>query len=64
MSYRTIRFSGWTAATRTKGSYCSAQYSRIARRRGPDMAAAAPAHSMLERAWHLLSTGALCEGAN
>jgi transposase len=47
------------AASRTKGTYYSAQYSRIARRRGPNKAAVAVAHSMLETAWHLLSTGAL-----
>ncbi len=34
---------------------------RIARRRGPNKAAVAVAHSMLEPAWHLLSTGALYE---
>ena len=47
------------AAARTKGSYYSALYARIARRRGPNKAAVAVAHSMLETAWHLLSTGAL-----
>ena len=47
------------AASRTKSSYYSAQYSRIARRRGPNKAAVAVAHSMLEVVWHLLSTGAL-----
>lgn len=47
------------AAARTKGSYYSAQYSRIARRRGPNKAAVAVAHSILETSWHLLSTGAL-----
>jgi transposase len=46
------------AAARTKGSYYSALYSRIARRRGPNKAAVAVAHSMLETAWHLLTTGA------
>jgi len=54
------------AAARTKGTYSSAQYSRIARRRGPNKAAVAVAHSMLDVVWHLLSTGALYEdlGAN
>lgn len=47
------------AAGRTKGTYYSAQYSRIARRRGPNKAAVAVAHSILETAWHLLMTGAL-----
>ena len=35
------------AAARTKGTYFSAQYARIARRRGPNKAAVAVAHSML-----------------
>ena len=47
------------AASHTKSSYYSAQYSRIARRRGPNKAAVAVAHSLLEVVWHLLSTGAL-----
>ena len=47
------------AAARTKGSYFSAQYSRIARRRGPNKAAIAVAHSILNVTWHLLTTGAL-----
>jgi transposase len=47
------------AAARTKGSYFSAQYVRIARRRGPNKAAVAVANSILRVAWHLLSTGQL-----
>lgn len=47
------------AAARTKDSYFSAQYSRIARRRGPNKAAIAVAHSILNVTWHLLTTGAL-----
>ena len=47
------------AAARTKGSYFSAQYSRIARRRGPNKASVAVAHSILEVAWHLLTDGVL-----
>lgn len=47
------------AAARTKRSYYSAQYSRIARRRGPNKAAVAVAHSMLATAWHLLTNGDL-----
>ena len=47
------------AAARTKGTYYSAHYSRIARRRGPNKAAVAVAHSILETTWHLLTTGAL-----
>ncbi len=49
------------AAARTKGSYFSAQYARIARRRGPNKAAVAVANSVLGVAWHLLTTGALYE---
>ena len=47
------------AAARTRGSYYSAQYARIARRRGPNKAVVAVAHSMLETAWYLLTSGAL-----
>ena len=47
------------AAARTKGSYFSAQYSRIARRRGPNKATVAVANSILAVAWHLLTNGAL-----
>jgi len=49
------------AAARSKGTYYSAQYKRIARRRGPNKAAVAVAHSILETTWHLLTTGALYE---
>ena len=45
------------AAARTKGSYFGAQYRQIARRRGPNKAAMAIAHSLIELVWHLLSTG-------
>ena len=44
------------AASRSKGSYFSAQYSRIAKGRGPNKAAVAVAHSILDVTWHLLST--------
>jgi transposase len=47
------------AAARTKGSYFGAQYRQIAHRRGPNKAAVAVAHSLLELVWHLLSTGEL-----
>jgi transposase len=46
------------AGARSKNSYFSAQYTRIARRRGPNKAAVAVAHSMLDVVWHLLTTGA------
>jgi transposase len=45
------------AAARTKGSYFGAQYRQIARRRGPNKAAVAVAHSLSDLIWHLLSTG-------
>jgi hypothetical protein len=45
------------AAARTKGSYFGAQYRQIARRRGPNKAAMAIAHSLIELVWHLLSIG-------
>ena len=45
------------AAARTKHSYFGAQYRQIARRRGPNKAAIAVAHSLIELVWHLLSTG-------
>jgi transposase len=45
------------AAARTKGSYFGSQYRQIARRRGPNKAAVAVAHSLLDVTWHLLTTG-------
>lgn len=45
------------AAARTKGSYFGAQYRQIARRRGPNKAAVAVAHSLVVVIYHLLSTG-------
>lgn len=47
------------AAARTKDTYFSAQYRQIARRRGPNKAAVAVAHSLIDLVWHLLSTGEL-----
>ncbi len=49
------------AAARTKNSYFSAQYPRIARRRGPNTAAVAVANSLVRVVWHVLSTGAFYE---
>jgi len=49
------------AAARTKNSYYSAQYARIARRRGANKAVVAVANSMLFTVWHLLSDGQLFE---
>jgi transposase len=45
------------AAARTKGTFLSARYSRIVRRRGPNKAAVAIAHSILVAAHHMLTTG-------
>ena len=45
------------AASRTKGSFLSARYSRIARRRGPNKAAVAIAHTILVSAWNMAVTG-------
>src|SRR6266496_2057544 len=45
------------AAARTKDSYFGAQYRQIARRRGPNKAAVAVAHSLLDVIWPLLTTG-------
>jgi len=44
------------AAARTKGTYSSTQYARIAKRRGPNKAAVAVAHSMLDTIWHRLTS--------
>lgn len=44
------------AASRTKGTYYSAQFKRIARRRGSKRAAVAVAHSMLVAVHYMLST--------
>ena len=45
------------AAARTKGTFLSARYSRVVRRRGPNKAAVAIAHSILVAAHHMLTTG-------
>jgi transposase len=45
------------AAARTRDSYFCAQYRQIARRRGPNKAAVAVAHSLLDVIWHMLTTG-------
>lgn len=45
------------AAARTKGSYFGAQYRQIAKRRGPNKAIVAVAHSLSDLVWHMLSTG-------
>src|SRR3546814_12322968 len=45
------------AAARTKGTFLSARYSRLVRRRGPNKAAVATAHPILIAVHHMLSTG-------
>jgi transposase len=45
------------AAARTRGSYSSAQYPRISRRRGAKRAAVAVGHSILVSAYHMLKDG-------
>jgi len=45
------------AAARTKGSYFGAQYRQIAKRRGPNKAAVAVAHSLIDLIWHMFTTG-------
>jgi transposase len=45
------------AAARTRGSYFAAQYRQIARRRGPNKAAVAVAHSLVVVIWMVLATG-------
>lgn len=45
------------AGVRTKDTYLTAHYRRIARRRGDSKAIVAVAHTILTVAWHLLSTG-------
>jgi len=44
------------AASRTKGTYLSAQYHRLVARRGKRRARKAVGHSILVAAWHILST--------
>ena len=45
------------SASRSKGTYFSAKYKRIAARRGPMKALVAVEHAMLVAAWHMLSNG-------
>ena len=45
------------AAARTNQTFLSARYERIVRRRGPNKAAVAIAHSILVSAHHMLTTG-------
>jgi transposase len=45
------------AAARTKNTFLAARYTRITRRRGPNKAAVAVAHTILTTAWHMATTG-------
>ena len=45
------------AAARTRDTYLGTQYRPIARCRGPNKAAVAVAHSLLDVIWHMLPTG-------
>jgi transposase len=45
------------AATRSKGTYFSAKYRRIASRRGPMKAIVAVEHAMLVAIWNMLTNG-------
>jgi transposase len=47
------------SASRSKGTYFSAKYRRLASRRGPMKALVALEHAMLIAIWHMLQTGAL-----
>lgn len=46
---------GW-AATRTKNSYCSAQYRKLAARRGKKRALVAVANGLIQSIWHILTS--------
>jgi transposase len=54
---RTTLIEAARAAARTKATFLSARYSRIAHRRGSNKAAVAIAHSILVAAHHMLLTG-------
>jgi transposase len=47
------------SAIRSNDTFYSAQYSRLAKRRGHNKATVAVAHSILDAAWHLLTNGTL-----
>ena len=47
------------SASRSKGTYFSAKYRRIAARRGPIKAIVALEHAMLIAIWNMLATGTL-----
>jgi transposase len=45
------------SASRTRDTFLAARYRRVARRRGPNKAAVAVAHTILVAVWHMLTTG-------
>lgn len=47
------------SAARSKNTYFSAKYGRLAARRGPMKALVAVEHAMITAAWHMLTTGEL-----
>ncbi len=54
---RSILVEAARAAAHTKGTYLSAQYHRLARRRGSKRAAVAVGHTILVIVYHLLNDG-------
>jgi transposase len=58
---RTVLIEAAWGAARSKNTYLSSLYRRIARRRGPKKAAVAVGHSILVAAWHLLKHGGTYE---
>lgn len=57
---RALVESAW-AASRTKDTYLGAQYRRLTRRRGPQKANIAVAHSIIVAAWTMLTSGSVYE---
>jgi transposase len=58
---RTVLVQGAWGAAKAKRSYLSAQFRRIARRRGPKRAVIAVAHSLLTMIYHVLHRGVFYE---
>ena len=54
---RTVLIECSLAATRSRDTYLSSLYARIARRRGGKKAAVAVAHNILVAVWHILHDG-------
>ena len=49
------------SAARSKGTYLSARYRRIASRRGPVKAVVAAGHAILIAIWNMITSGALSD---